>query len=357
MSKRAWSLLALVLAPVLASAEEAKPPPPPKWYDTIEIHGLVDTYYQANLSAQQQDPNPLRAFDTANGFQLAYGKLTALMNPAPVGFRLDLGFGPVAGILNGHAATYDQAYGPGSLGQVTPEQAYVTFKLGDVLVDGGRFVTSTGAEVIEAKDDWLYSRSLLFGWAIPFTHTGLRVTTPLGVEGLTLALMIVNGWDNPPGPVSALKTGMATLAYAGPASTTLALSVLYGQDPGATERKLLLDAVVGRAFGDLAVNVNGDYGKQGDAKWYGVSGMLRLSLAGDKARVSVRGEWFDDPQGFRVGIPDNSYYEGTLGLSVPVGGNAELRAEGRYDHSEKALFKGGASNGQTTATVAMLAWF
>jgi hypothetical protein len=51
-------------------------------------------------------------------------------------------------------------------------QAYVSVKLpADVVLDAGKFVTNAGAEVIEAKDNWLYSRSLLFGFAVPFTHT------------------------------------------------------------------------------------------------------------------------------------------------------------------------------------------
>ena len=37
-------------------------------------------------------------------------------------------------------------------------------------MDFGKFVTSAGAEVIEAKDNWNYSRSLLFVNAIPYLH-------------------------------------------------------------------------------------------------------------------------------------------------------------------------------------------
>ena len=41
-------------------------------------------------------------------------------------------------------------------------------------IDVGKFVTNAGAEVIEAKDDWNYSRSLLFQLAIPLYHSGVR---------------------------------------------------------------------------------------------------------------------------------------------------------------------------------------
>src|SRR5206468_2324174 len=42
--------------------------------------------------------------------------------------------------------------------------------------DAGKFVTPAGAEVIETKDNWNYSRSLLFALAIPYYHMGVRAT-------------------------------------------------------------------------------------------------------------------------------------------------------------------------------------
>src|SRR5207244_956039 len=59
------------------------------------------------------------------------------------------------------------------------EEAYGSYMapVGEGLqFDVGKFVTNAGAEVIEAKDDWNYTRSLLFQLAIPFYHTGVRMT-------------------------------------------------------------------------------------------------------------------------------------------------------------------------------------
>src|SRR5437773_172971 len=57
------------------------------------------------------------------------------------------------------------------------EQGYVSW-LADpkVQFDIGKFVTWNGAEVIESKDNWNYTRSIQFGFAIPFYHTGVRAT-------------------------------------------------------------------------------------------------------------------------------------------------------------------------------------
>jgi hypothetical protein len=72
---------------------------------------------------------------------------------------------------------------------LTPIGDGVTWKI-------GKFATLAGAEVIESKDNFNYTRSLNFNWAIPFTHTGIRGTYNLagGKFGFTLGLN--NGWDN-----------------------------------------------------------------------------------------------------------------------------------------------------------------
>jgi hypothetical protein len=56
------------------------------------------------------------------------------------------------------------------------EQSYLSYlaPMGRGLqIDVGKFVTQHGAEVIEAKDNWNYSRSLLFALAIPYYHMGV----------------------------------------------------------------------------------------------------------------------------------------------------------------------------------------
>jgi hypothetical protein len=339
--------LALLASPLAGRAEDApKAPPPPKWYDTFELHGLVDTYYSANLSHKQSTGNDLRVFDAQNGFQLSYAKLTAQLAPTTpytVGFRTDIGFGRTAEVLNGGNT-------------VVVEQGFVSFKLpSEIVLDAGKFVTNAGAEVIEAKDNWLYSRSLLFS-IIPFTHTGLRATIPVG-SGFSLMAGLFNGWDNPPGPVGSEKTGHLALLYSGDSNTSLVFNVLYGRDPGATDDHLLLDVVAGRSFGDLSLNLNADYNKIADAKIWGVAAMARYSLAGDKARLSARGELLNNSNGFPgFGGGLTKYYELTGGLSVPVGGNAEVRAEVRADFTSDPVLTTDRKN-QVTFQLAALAWF
>ena len=347
------------LAQTPAAAEPAKPPP--KWYDTVELHGLVDSAYSANFNQMQSSPNELRVFDALNGFQLSYAKLWAQLAPTTPftgGFRLDLGAGQAAAILNGSAAYGIPSLASPGIDAFVVQQAYASLKLpGDIVVDGGKFVTNAGAEVIEAKDNWLYSRSILFGFAVPFTHTGVRATVPVpGVEGLSVMAGVFNGWDNPPGPVGSTKVGHGALIYSGPSSTLAVVNFLYGKlNPSAPDERALVDIVVSRAFGDLSLNVNFDYGDQGGLSYWGVAGMARYSLLGDKLRIAARGEYFEDSDGLATTVP-NKYYEGTLGIAIPVGTQVEFRVEGRHDRMDTAAFSTGKDN-QTTLQVAALAWF
>ena len=107
-----------------------------------------------------------------------------------MGFRTDINFGK--------AADLNAAFEPASDGKEIykhVEQAYVSLLTGKVQWDAGKFVTPMVAEVIESQDNWNYTRSILFGYAIPFYHVGLRGTLPIN-EKVSLGAQLVNGWNN-----------------------------------------------------------------------------------------------------------------------------------------------------------------
>ena len=354
-----FAALAQAAAPAAAPAEPPKPPP---WYSTVTLSGLVDGYYQVRADAAQDAPLFLRAFDGSNGFDLGYAKLSAAMAPAPAGFRLDLGFGSAADAINA-ASAFSAGPKVSTTGHYV-QQAYVAMKLGPAEVNVGRFSTSAGAEVIEAKDNWLYSRSLVFNLE-PLTHTGVRVTMPLS-EALSLTAGANNGWDVV-NTSFAGKTGQLSLAWTGPSASTLAANVYIGENPtlwsGAANTKgdlrTFVDLVGGATVGPLGLLANFDWATEAADPWWGFSLAVRYALPADVARVTVRGEYVRDANGARVGTgTETELWEGTAGLSVPVGGNSELRVEARYDHANVQLFSNGSpTDGQLTGTVAALAWF
>ena len=108
-----------------------------------------------------------------------------------VGFRVDLDFGKTADLV---AAYEPEADGKEIYKHI--QQAYVSVLAGSKLqLDAGKFVTPLGAEVIESQDNWNYSRSVLFGYAIPFYHRACAPRSPVS-DKLTLAGYLVNGWNN-----------------------------------------------------------------------------------------------------------------------------------------------------------------
>jgi hypothetical protein len=163
----------------LASAQDAGTTPsspatsPPA--AAVEFSGLIDVYYNVNFNHPASRINQLRNFDVqANQFDLNMVKLALEHGADPVGFRLDLGVGRAFEVIH---ATEDTRGVFRNL-----EQAYFSYKpakAGGVRLDFGKYVTSAGAEVIETNSNWNYSRSLLFTWATPYYHFGMRTSFPV----------------------------------------------------------------------------------------------------------------------------------------------------------------------------------
>ncbi|MGH9351449.1 MAG: outer membrane beta-barrel protein, partial [Terriglobia bacterium] len=160
----------------------------------IDFSGYLDSYYGYNYNrpsnAANGQINDLYDFnDKTDQFNLGGAALTLNHNPDPIGVHADLIFGRANDII--HAATDKNT-------DNYVEQAYLSYtpaKTHGSEFDFGQFVTSAGAEVIPAMSDWNYSRSLLFAWAIPFYHFGLRTSTPF-TKSWTAGLQVVNGWNN-----------------------------------------------------------------------------------------------------------------------------------------------------------------
>lgn len=356
---------AFAQTPPPADAPPAAPPPAAakSWKDLITIEGLADAYGSFRPGGSATVPATFRVFDApVDTFSLAFAKLAVGMKPEPVGMRLDLGFGPVADL------TASNIPPGGTTNEMWKHilQAYASFALGGttpLTLDVGKFVTAAGAEVIEAHANWNYSRSFLFGYAIPFTHTGLRLTAPLS-SALTLQIMLANGWDNAIDN-NAGKTLGVSATFVAPFGTTFIANFLAGPEPqmgAGNPWRVLFDAVVSHTIGKLSLNANFDYGHQNDFNWWGIAAYLRMAVT-SALNLSVRGELFQDLEGFRLGTGTKTTVEeitGTLGF--PMGNNAELRAEARADFSGSNVFvydlmPPNAKKYQFTLTGAALVWF
>lgn len=171
------------------------------FFERTEVSGFVDAYYGYNFNRPDVSTNvtvfdnQLRNFDTKhNQFSLNQAKIVLSNVPDQdhrLGFRFDLNFGPATEII--HAGE------PGGADVFRNlQQAYLSYlaPVGNGLqVDFGKFVTYHGNEVIETKDNWNYSRSILFAFGVPYYHYGVRLTYPVN-DKFTLGFQMHNGYNN-----------------------------------------------------------------------------------------------------------------------------------------------------------------
>jgi hypothetical protein len=378
-----------VAAPTIAA--ELTPAATPATAPPIAFgwEALVDAYYLVNFTGKPNTLGPrARQFDTtANNFALNYAKLGVHADTQWVTFRMDLGAGHTASIINGasqasSAAATDTAatdtasmYGNGFLVQ----QAFAELKPHPMVsIDAGRFVTSASAEVIEANKNWLYSRSLLF-FGVPLLHTGLRLNVAalgtIAAPELVLSLQLVNGWNNDP-DINSNKTFGANVTYT-PANLglTAAATTYIGKEVPGAETTMLLDGVFLKDIGPVSVGANLDYFKTGDIWWFGGAGMGRYTI-NDYFNVAARFEYvYSKNQGYggtgATGLfptPDiaasASIYEITGQAAFTMDKHYELRLEVRADMSNKEIFVKDAnaapptsSKNQVTGLIAALAYF
>ncbi len=339
-----------------AAAAPAPAPPPPgslhQWGTDFSL--MFDGYVDKAFNSPSSGFNGLRNFDVrANTVHVNMGMITIDHAPAPVGFHLDVGFGETFDII--HSGNRDpQAW-------KYFKQAYLSIKPKSwhgVEIDAGEFVTSAGAEVIETNQNYNYSRSLLFAWAIPYIHTGIRVQYPIGAH-FTGSFQVVNGWNNVE-PINSGKTYGFTGAYAWK-KVTWNNTYYVGPEHAHTTvgwRNLYDTNVVVNQTDKLSWYLNFDYGRDknigpGASQWTGLAGAARYAI-GKKAAVAGRLEFFNDMDGFSTGTAQ-TVKEFTLTGEYRLTDWLMTRAEFRRDWSDQPFFeKKNQPNGATSQPTILL---
>src|SRR5215471_14075297 len=379
----ASAISALFAAPVAAFAQ-AKPPAGPTLDKVLEASGITTSGYidagytysnknmEAGVAGAAGNGSTLRVFDGQNNsFALHQLGLTLAKQPKE-------GFGGLVNVTVGSDAQVIHSF-PENNPLTTPPtggaassmfditQAYLQYASGSLTVIGGKFTTLAGTEVIASPSNNNISRSILFG-AVPFTHTGVRATWA-ATDTLNLIAGVNNGWDqltdanrgktaelgltwNPIKPLNIAVSG-----YDGPEPVSLA--------PAVNGSRSLVDVVASWAFSDT-LSVGLEYltfsqdkvlAGGAKAKYSGFAGYFTWML-NPKWRLALRGESFDDHDGFHFGTtglatPGTKYTEGTVTIAFLPADNFELRAEAREDKANQAVFIG--YDGSTSKTQASLA--
>jgi len=358
----------------------------------IHMGGYVETQYGQSLDAGK-GANVGRSLSdkSKDTFSVPGAKLwfEKLANPeGGAGFRIDMMMGSDTRYFFNNFQL-DNAGTPngGSSGSTSFafEQAYVQlvaplkfFEGSKVLphtaeIKAGRMTTLAGNEVIEGYANWNITRSVSFGYAIPFTHTGVRMSYALFDGFLTVYNGVNNGWDNDidANTYKTLENAVSfspfkntkwtTATYFGPETTNAA----QVDGPNGRKRFLITNVFSWDATQKLSFAGEFDYGNQNRfqlnsdgildhrATWYDVAAYARYKLT-EKLAVAYRAEWFDDAQRYRnwtnsaTGLSDTPKdLANTLTLEYKPYENVIARGEYRIDHANANVFNTDQRNQNT----------
>ena len=356
------------------------------------ISGFVDTYYAFNFNQPHSlgttgslpagfEGNALQFFDNnTNQFSLNAAEL--VVDKAPdataggtgrAGYHIGVIYGQAAAAINGNLFT-GVTNNATDFNNVALKEAYIDYiaPVGKGLtITVGKFVTPTGNEVIETNGNWNYSRSILFYYAIPYFHFGVKAAYTFNPQW-TITGFLVNGWNNSQQPNTG-KTYGVSLAWtpnkywsvtenylAGP-QDDIALGTGYVGKPNDNWRQLEDAVIAYTPNAKWAFAVNGDYGygdKTGNGEttagnskpvdWYGAAGYLKYTLS-DKAYFAARYEYFSDPQGFALFLGNSNGHvsEGTGTFAYNWTSALQSRFEFREDFSNRNIFEKGTRFVQT----------
>jgi hypothetical protein len=373
------------------------------WYDSFELRAFADSYFSLNYNSpkpQSSGNGVIRAFDTSNGFAVAWAGLDISHAPQPIGGTISLRFGPSAQRYNSSCiGKCDADYGLENV-----KQAYASFRPGGerspITLDFGKFDTIYGAEVAESQGNINYTRGVLYWYGQPLFHTGLRANLEAS-KNLRARALVVNGWNNTIDNNTGKTFGgqltahaprrdsaewiSASLGYLGgperddtitvqcptgsvfdPSSANGCSSGTSGASSGTLDRpgnnssgwRHFVDLLVTSDPIDslhLVLNANYAMERQRDSdfattfsshSWFGAMLGARY-LVCEKFAVAGRGEIYRDKDGVTTGsvngipITGATIYTGTVTLDLLPTKNLLIRLDNRLDSSTKQMFPKG----------------
>jgi len=362
------ALTASALTSLTSSNPQKDPSDSPKDPSNFKVSGYIDGSYNYVVRNKFTSGSFDRVYDTEpDGFTLQQTGLT-------LGYQHSEGFGGLLTLIMGKDANGTAPYGFKPSSEFDSQtfaidflQRYLQYVKGPATIIVGRFLTLVGNEQIDPTQDANFSRSILF-YNTPDTHTGIRGIFVIN-DKMNLTAGVNDGWDSIR-DWSRRKTVELSYSYTVNPMFSFTLTGLNGEeratpqtDFGPEGSRTLIDLVATlNATEKLTFVVNYDYGWQtkaalpngsiSKAAWQGIAGYMNYKFS-DQWQTSVRGEIFEDSDGFRTGVRQN-WRELTLTLGYMPIKNLQIHAETRHDFSNVNSFtrpngKGSDNNNQSYA--------
>ncbi len=363
--KAAAAAPAAAMVPAAAPAAAPAPTGLAGLLGPTTLSGFVDVYYGYNSNQPASRTTAFRNFDINSG-QFGLNMIELVADKAPdaaasrVGYHVALGFGQAMNAVNYNELGFDQYLKEGYLEYLAP--------VGKGLqINVGKFVTPAGAEVIETKDNWDYSRGLLFTLAIPYFHFGASAKYAFNPK-FALTGYLVNGWNNSVDNNSGKTTGFSA-AWTPNSKFGLVQNYLVGPEQNDENKDFrhLFDTVVTYSPNSkLSLMANYDYGQDhlpsgipsvssASVHWSGIAGYIKYA-PNDKWALATRGEYFSDNGGNETG-QTQKLSEFTFTLQRMLASKLMTRLEFRRDMSDQNVFPDhltGLQDSQNTVTLGMV---
>ncbi len=334
----------------------------------ITFGGFVENFYQYEgythpNAADSPAINP-KVFDkqnnsfTVNNIELWIYKETP--NPGDIGFKMTLNWGDTARRVTFVGPVFDDAAiqpnPPGAATggrQTTFTEGFVQWNIPigkGITAKFGKFATWVGYEVWEAQWNPNFSRSYIYGWAIPFTNTGFGFSYPV-TDRFTADYYFVNSSDTFVNNNKSWTHGLQ-LDYAVPdflfiKDANVHLDTLWGPE-GANDNDAWTQrydlTVSFSPYEKFSLITNANIGQQGargvqnsgrtvsNPRYWGIAQYL-VYQHNDMIGAAVRGEYFwdqDNAAGIS-GFGGSSLAEVTGTINLRIREKMFLRPEIRYD--------------------------
>jgi hypothetical protein len=345
------------------------------------LSGFVDTYYTVNFNHPASQTTDFRSFEY-NSHQFALNMVELVLDKAPdtssaagrTGYHVALGYGQAMTAIDytEYVSSNCNVFcssDPGFDSHL--KEAYFSYlaPVGKGLqVDVGKFVTPMGAEVIESKDNWNYSRGILFSYAIPFFHFGARAKYTFN-DKVSATGFLLNGWnnvlDNNSGKTYGLSVGLTPSSKVSVTTTYLAgpeqPTGNFGSDSSGNlvnvnnDWRQTWDVVAAvNPTSKLSFLFNFDYGR-GDRTvldseatppalsdpvyWTGIAAYAKYAL-NDNNYVAGRYEYYYDHDGFTTGTPMHTHFNTiTATYQRTLSSYLLTRLEYRRDMASQPVFQ------------------
>jgi putative OmpL-like beta-barrel porin-2 len=351
----------------VASANPAGTPETRTWWRGITANGFLSLSYGYNTNQPDSHQNQYRVFDfNDNEPQLDVAQLViqrAIDKPNQFGFRFDL-------IAGSGVPEITAAYGlfrdmqTDVAHHVDIPEFYLSYiaPLGEGLrFDAGKFATHMGSEIIGGYDGYNdeFSRGFIFGFGVPFTHTGVKATYAL-TSKIAGMLLVTNGWDEFQRYNQGYSWG-SQVTVTPTKTTTVYFNFIHGPErPHDNRDQRSVGEIVGSwkttsklnfGFDALYAHEENGVNPGHDAIWKGVAGYAKYNLT-KPFSLAFRGEVFNDSGGTRTGVSQTLQgytltpeYDMTAKFSdlnphlKKLDGKFVVRGEVRWDLSNKNVFQ------------------